>query len=128
MDCFRRLVTAQGGDPAAPLTLGAHTETVIAAQGGTMGDIDAMAVGLAAWRLGAGRQRQGEPVQPGAGVRIHRRPGDPVAAGQPVFTLFTDTPERIPAALAVLEGGWRVTPGSSPEFSRRPLVIDRIKP
>ncbi len=59
-----------------------------------MGDIDAMAVGLAAWRLGAGRARPGERVQSGAGVRIHRRPGEPVAAGEPLFTLYTDTPER----------------------------------
>ena len=123
MDCFRRLVKAQGGDPSAPLTFGAHTETVLAGSNGTMGDIDAMAVALSAWRLGAGRQRQGEPVQPGAGVRIHRRPGDPVTAGEPVFTLYTATRERIPAALAALDGGWRIgTP------TARQLIIDRITP
>ena len=59
-----------------------------------MGDIDAMAVGLAVWRLGAGRSAPGERVQFGAGLRIHRRPGEPVAAGEPLFTLYTDTPER----------------------------------
>jgi thymidine phosphorylase len=96
---------------------------VLAETSGTMGDIDAMAVGLAAWRLGAGRERQGQSVQSGAGVRLHRRPGDPVAAGQPVFTLYTDTPHRIPAALAALDGGWTVgTP------TQRPLIIDRITP
>ena len=73
-----------------------------------MGDIDAMAVGLAAWRLGAGRSRPGERVQSGAGVRIHRRPGEPVAAGEPLFTLYTDTPERFGAAMAELDGGWSV--------------------
>jgi thymidine phosphorylase len=86
-----------------------------------MGDIDAMAVGLAAWRLGAGRARRGERVQFGAGVRIHHRPGEPVAAGQPVFTLYTDTPERFDAALAALDGGWSF--GDPP---RRRLIIDRI--
>ena len=59
-----------------------------------MGDIDAMAVGLAVWRLGAGRAAPGERVQSGAGLRIHRRPGEPVAAGEALFTLYTDTPER----------------------------------
>ena len=70
---------------SAELPLGAHTETVVASSGGTMGGIDAMTMGLAAWRLGAGRARQGETVQPGAGIRIHRRPGDPVTAGDVLF-------------------------------------------
>ncbi|MFA7513878.1 MAG: thymidine phosphorylase, partial [Mycolicibacterium vanbaalenii] len=95
MDRFRALVAAQGGDPDAALPLGAHSETVSAPRGGTMGDIDAMAVGLAVWRLGAGRSAPGEQVQFGAGMRIHRRPGEPVAAGEPLFTLYTDTPERL---------------------------------
>jgi thymidine phosphorylase len=123
MDCFRALVAAQGGDLSAPLPLGAHTETVTADRGGIIGDIDAMAVAMAAWRLGAGRAQPGQPVQSGAGVRIHRRPGDPVGVGEPVFTLYTDTPARLPGALAELDRGWRITQG---EFSRRPLVIDRI--
>ena len=69
-----------------------------------MGDIDALAVGLAVWRLGAGRAAPGERVQSGAGLRIHRRPGEPVAAGEPLFTLYTDTPERFAGALAELDG------------------------
>ncbi|MEC4765334.1 thymidine phosphorylase [Mycobacterium sherrisii] len=123
MDLFRRLVGAQGGDLSIPLPIGAHTETVIAARSGTMGTIDAMAVGLTAWRLGAGRSRPGGAVQPGAGVRIHRRPGEPVAAGQPLFTLYTDTPERFIAALAELDGGFSVD-DSAP--AARPLILDRI--
>ena len=123
MDRFRALVAAQGGDPAAPLPIGAHSETVTAPRGGTMGDIDAMAMGLTVWRLGAGRARPGERVQFGAGVRIHRRPGEPVAAGQPLFTLYTDTPERIPAAMAELDGAWNVVSKAPPS---RPLIIDRI--
>lgn len=123
MDRFRRLVAAQGGDLSVPLPIGAHTETVTAARGGTMGDIDAMAVGVSAWRLGAGRSRPGERVQAGAGIRIHRRPGEPVAAGEPLFTLYTDTPDRFAPALAELDGAWSV--GQSPPASR-PLIIDRI--
>jgi thymidine phosphorylase len=121
MDAFRRLIAAQGGDLSRPPPLGAHSETVVADRGGTMGDIDAMAVGLAAWRLGAGRARQGERVQSGAGVRIHRRPGEPVTVGEPVFTLYTDTPQRFPAAVAALGGGWAIG-----EPIDRPLIIDRI--
>ncbi|WP_036369792.1 thymidine phosphorylase [Mycolicibacterium austroafricanum] len=123
MDRFRALVAAQGGDPDAALPLGAHSETVSAPRGGTMGDIDAMAVGLAVWRLGAGRSAPGEQVQFGAGMRIHRRPGEPVAAGEPLFTLYTDTPERLAGAVSELDGAWSV--GDEPP-GRRPLIIDRI--
>jgi len=123
MDAFRALVGAQGGDPDAPLPGGAHTETVTADRGGVMGDIDAMAVGMAVWRLGAGRAAPGQRVQAGAGLRIHRRPGEPVAAGEVLFTLHTDTPERFPAALAELDGGYRVVDTAPPP---RPLVVDRI--
>jgi thymidine phosphorylase len=123
MDRFRALVAAQGGDLSVPLPVGRYAETVTASRGGTMGDIDAMAVGLTVWRLGAGRSRPGERVQPGAGIRIHRRPGDPVAAGEPLFTLYTDTPERFAVAMAELDAGWSV--GDTPPVQRR-LIIDRI--
>ncbi|HWV26922.1 MAG TPA: thymidine phosphorylase, partial [Aeromicrobium sp.] len=91
--------------------------------GGVMGDIDAMGVAMAAWRLGAGRAQPGEPVQLGAGVRLHRRPGEPVAAGETLFTLYTDTPDRLPAALGELDGAWSV--GDAPP-QELPLIIDRI--
>jgi thymidine phosphorylase len=125
MDRFRELVAAQGGDLGAlsPLPIGAHTETITATRGGTMESIDAMAVGLAVWRLGAGRSVPGERVQSGAGLRIHRRPGEPVTAGEPLFTLYTETPARIAAAMAELDGGWRVGDEVPPQ---RPLIIDRI--
>jgi thymidine phosphorylase len=123
MDRFRQLVAAQGGDMSVPLPIGTHTETVTADRSGTMGDIDAMAVGVAAWRLGAGRSRPGDRVQLGAGIKIHRRPGQPVAAGAPLFTLYTDTAARFGAALAELDGGFSV--GDTPPVSR-PLIIDRI--
>jgi thymidine phosphorylase len=125
MDRFRELVAAQGGDLSQPLPVGAHSETISAPRNGTMGGIDAMAVGLTVWRLGAGRSLPGERVQAGAGLRIHRRPGEPVAAGEPLFTLYTDTPERFEAAMAELDGGWSVGE-DAPE--QRPLIIDRICP
>jgi thymidine phosphorylase len=123
MDRFRGLIAAQGGDLSVPLPVGKYSETVTAARSGTMGDIDAMAVGLAVWRLGAGRSRPGEKVQPGAGIQIHRRSGEPVAAGEPLFTLYTDTPPRFPQAMAELDAGFTVT--DTPPVGR-PLIIDRI--
>ena len=125
MDRFRALVAAQGGDLSRPLPVGAHSETITAPRNGTMGDIDAMAVGLTVWRLGAGRSAPGERVQSGAGMQIHRRPGEPVVAGEPLFTLYTDTPERFEAAMAELDGGWSVGDTAPPE---RPLIIDRVTP
>ncbi|OBK28602.1 thymidine phosphorylase [Mycobacterium asiaticum] len=123
MDRFRRLIAAQGGDLAKTLPIGGCSETVTASRSGTMGTIDAMAVGLTAWRLGAGRSRPGARVQHGAGVRIHRRPGEPVAAGEVLFTLYTETPERIGPALAELDGAFTV--GDAPPRPK-PLIIDRI--
>jgi thymidine phosphorylase len=123
MDRFRRLVAAQGGDLSKSLPIGGHSETITATRGGTMGNIDAMAVGLAAWRLGAGRSRPGARVQHGAGIKIHRRPGEPVAAGEALFTLYTETAERIGPAMAELNGAFAV--GDVPPVSR-PLIIDRI--
>ncbi|OAT70716.1 pyrimidine-nucleoside phosphorylase [Mycobacteroides immunogenum] len=122
MDVFRAMIRAQGGDLSVPLPLGQCQETVLAPAGGVMRRIDAMPVGIAAWRLGAGRSRPGETVQHGAGVRIHRRPGESVVAGEPLFTLYTDTPERMPAALAALDGGWEI--GAAPTLT--PLIVDRL--
>ncbi|CAM2923987.1 thymidine phosphorylase [Mycobacterium intermedium] len=124
MDRFRRLVAAQGGDLSQPLPIGRYSDTVVAGRSGTMGNIDALQVGLAAWRLGAGRSAPGARVQHGAGVRIHRHPGDPVVAGEVLFTLYTDTPERLGAAIGELDGAWTVGDPSEP----RPLIIDRITP
>lgn len=125
MDRFRALVAAQGGDLSVPLPVGKYSETVTTNRNGTMGDIDAMAVGLAVWRLGAGRSRPGEQVQAGAGIQIHRRPGSPVSAGDTLFTLYTDTPDRFPSAMAELDAGYTV--GDTSPVGR-PLIIDRITP
>ena len=136
MDRFRALIAAQGGDLSVPLPVGKYSETVTAARSGTMGGIDAMAVGLAVWRLGAGRSRPGEKVQPGAGIQIHRRPGEPVAAGEPLFTLYTDTPQRFPQAMAELDAGFTrhryaagraATDHRSDHLMTTPLSVETIK-
>ena len=125
MDVWRRMVSAQGGDPDAALPTARETEVVTAPADGVLVRLDAMAVGLAAWRLGAGRARQGDAVQAGAGVQWHARPGDTVRAGAPLFTLHTDEPDRFPRALDSLDGGWEIAPPGS-SYDATPLVLDRI--
>ena len=123
MDVWRRMIGAQGGDPEAALPMARETHVVTAETAGTVEQVEAMAVGLAAWRLGAGRSRPGEAVQAGAGVELHVRPGDEVAAGDRLLTLHTDTPERFARALAAVEGGVVVGSGPAAEHA---VVIDRI--
>lgn len=123
MDVWRRMIAAQGGDPDATLPTAAESETVVADADGYLEDLDAMAVGVAAWRLGAGRARKEDPVQAGAGVELHARPGDRVSKGQPLMTLHTDTPERFARAQESLKGAWRI---SAQAPTRGPVVLDRI--
>ncbi|MFC3995390.1 thymidine phosphorylase [Nocardiopsis sediminis] len=122
MDTWRRLIAAQGGDPDSPLPAAAETLEVPAPESGTLTRLDAHAVGIAAWRLGAGRARKEDPVSPGAGVTLHAKPGDPITAGTPLLTLHTDDPARFPRAVEALEGAFTV---DGPD-ERLPLVIDRI--
>ncbi|MBK6888096.1 MAG: thymidine phosphorylase [Tetrasphaera sp.] len=125
MDAWRRMIRAQGGDPDAPLPVARHTDQVRSPTDGVVTILDAYAVGLAAWRLGAGRARKEDPVQAGAGIELHVRPGAVVRAGEPLLTLHTDTPERFERARAALDGGIVIAPeGSRPDLL--PLVIDRI--
>jgi thymidine phosphorylase len=125
MDTWRRMVAAQGGDPDAVLPVARETHPVLAAADGVLVRLDALAVGLAAWRLGAGRARKEDAVQAGAGVVLHAKPGAPVRAGQPLLTLHTDTPDRFEPALRDLDAGIEIAPeGSRPASG--PLVLDRI--
>jgi len=124
MDTWRRMIAAQGGDPSAPLPVAREQHVVTATTGGVLTRLDAMAVGLAAWRLGAGRERKEDPVQAGAGVTWHARPGDTVVSGQPLFTLATDTPERFPRALEALESGYEIADGQA--YAATPLILDRV--
>nr|BFF02717.1 thymidine phosphorylase [Streptoalloteichus tenebrarius] len=118
-----RMIRAQGGDPEAPLPTAAHVHVVEAPRDGVLTRLDAYAVGVAAWRLGAGRARKEDPVQHAAGVLCLARPGERVAAGQPLLELRTDTPDAVPAALAALDGGYEIGDAAQ---EPRPLVIDTI--
>ena len=123
MDVWRQMIRAQGGDPEASLPTARETHVVAAPSDGVLSRLDALAVGVAAWRLGAGRARAGEDVQAAAGVQMHAKPGDQVRAGEPLLTLHTDTPERFERALAALDGGYDVA-DTAPDAT--PLILDRI--
>jgi thymidine phosphorylase len=123
MDTWRALVRAQGGDPDADLPRARETEVVRAETDGVLQSVDALAVGVAAWRRGAGRARKDDQVQAGAGVQLHAKPGDRVFVGQPLLTLHTDTADRISSALAALCGSYRIDTAAPVGV---PLVLDRI--
>ncbi|WP_447004364.1 thymidine phosphorylase [Saccharothrix isguenensis] len=123
-ETWARMIRAQGGDPDAPLPVGEHKHVVTAPDDGYLTTLDAYAVGVAAWRLGAGRARKEDPVQAGAGILCLAKPGDEVAKGQPLLELRTETPDAIPAALESLTGGYEV--GDAPP-ARGPLVIETIR-
>ena len=117
------MIRAQGGDPSARLALAPVQHEVTAPTGGYLRRLDARAVGVAVWRLGAGRSRKEDPVSPTAGALCVRKPGDRVAAGEPVLVLHADDPARLDGALAALGGAIEVGP-EPPE--PRPLIVDRI--
>ncbi|NBV65581.1 MAG: thymidine phosphorylase [Actinobacteria bacterium] len=125
MDHWRRMISAQGGNPDAALPVAKESHQILATNSGTMTTMDAMKVGVAAWRLGAGRSRQGEKVQAGAGVELHAKPGDYVKQGAPIMTLFTDEPARFERALEVLTGAVIIVEGGI--VDRLPLVLERIE-
>ncbi|MEK6442611.1 thymidine phosphorylase [Pseudonocardia sp. T1-2H] len=123
-EVWERMIAAQGGDPSAPLPVAAHVEPVVAERSGVLSTCDALAVGVAAWRLGAGRARKEDAVQAGAGVRLLVEVGEEVEAGQPLLELHTDTPDAVAGARAALSSGLVV----SEEPAERPqLVIDALR-
>ncbi|AXQ56928.1 MULTISPECIES: thymidine phosphorylase [Streptomyces] len=125
MDVWRRMISAQGGDPDAPLPTARHTHTVTAPATGVLSRLDAYDIGVAAWRLGAGRARKEDPVQAAAGIELHAKPGDTVTEGAPLLTLHTDTDERFAGALDALGSAWDIAaPGTTVDTP--PIVLDRI--
>ncbi|MBT2396499.1 thymidine phosphorylase [Streptomyces sp. ISL-100] len=125
MDVWRRMIAAQGGDPDAALPVAREQHVVHASESGVLTTLDAYAVGVAAWRLGAGRARKEDQVQAGAGIELHAKPGDKVTAGQRLMTLHTDTPEKFEYALEALNGGVLTAPDGT-EFTPNPIVLGRI--
>ena len=126
MDVWRKMISAQGGDNQAPLPVAKEQMEIKANASGKLLTLDAMKVGVAAWRLGAGRQKQGEMLQLGSGIEIHAKPGDLVVKDQTILTLHTDEADRFNRAIEVLTGGYQIG-GKDDEVKRLPLVIERIE-
>ena len=125
MDVWRQMISAQGGDPDAKLPVAREQYVVTAESSGEIIEMNAMAVGISAWRLGAGRSRQGEAVQAGAGIEIHAKPGESIVAGAPLFTLHTDDAPRFERALEALQGAVRIS-STGEKVDRLPLIIEKI--
>jgi len=123
LERYRAMIAAQGGDPDAPLPSAKHAEMVTAQSSGRLQGLDARAVGVAAWRLGAGRARKEDPVSASAGVICLAKPGDAVEAGQPVLELRTDDPGKLDHAREALAGAIEIG-ADAPEPTG--LVLDRI--
>jgi thymidine phosphorylase len=126
MDTWRRMITAQGGNPDAELPTPQETHTVRAPRSGVLVRQEALPFGIGAWRLGAGRARQQDPVQHAAGIDLHAKPGDTVAQGQPLFTMATNDPARFDRALEAIEGSWQIADPGTALYDEQPLIADRI--
>ncbi|MDR7280691.1 thymidine phosphorylase [Catenuloplanes atrovinosus] len=123
MDRWREMIRAQGGDPDAPLPVAPEIETLTADADGYVTAMDAYDIGVAAWRLGAGRARKEDAVSAGAGIVLKVKPGDPVRRGQPLLELRADDPARIESARELARGAIAIA-GRPAE--RSPLIIERI--
>jgi thymidine phosphorylase len=123
LDKFREMIRAQGGDPDAPLPDSPLLGVVPAPRDGIVTRLDAYAVGMASWRLGAGRSRPGESVSAAAGVMCLAKPGEAVTKGEPILELRGDDPGRLDAARAELAGAIDIGDEAPAD---RPLILERI--
>ena len=123
MDKWRAMISAQGGDPEAKLPRARESHVVRADASGVIESMDALQVGIASWRLGAGRERKEDAVQFGAGIELHAQVGDRIEAGAPLMTLFTEEAQRFERALDSLAGAVKI--GTSNAAARK-IVLDRI--
>ena len=121
-DKWRQMISAQGGNPDAALPKAKHTHQIVAAESGVLSKFDALALGVASWRLGAGRERKEDAVQFGAGIELHAQLGSSVTKGQALMTLHTDTPEKFERAIEIALTGIEIG-SNAPE---RKLILNRI--
>ena len=124
MDKWNEMIRAQQGDPTAKMQVAKHEHVILAEASGFVNELDALAVGTASWRLGAGRARKEDPVQFGAGILIHAKRGEKIEKGAPLLTLYTDEAERFERAIDALEGGIKIEDVASSSYT--PLILDRI--
>ena len=126
MDSWQKMIRAQGGDPDAKLPVAKENINILADKDGTLSSMDAMSVGIAAWRLGAGRSKQGEKVSFGAGIEIHAKPGAQVKKGDLIFTLHADESARFERAQSALKNSFSISQDGS-VAARLPLILEKIE-
>ena len=123
MDKWRQMISAQGGNPDAELPKAKHSHQILATESGFVSRLDALEVGVASWRLGAGRERKEDAVQFGAGIELNVQIGSRIEAGQPLMTLFTDTEEKFARAIELAGGAVEISDSS---VAQRKLILGRI--
>ena len=123
MDKWRQMISAQGGNPDAELPKAKHSHQILATESGYVSRLDALEVGVASWRLGAGRERKEDAVQFGAGIELNVQIGSKIEAGQPLMTLFTDTEEKFERAIELASGAVEISDSS---VAQRKLILGRI--
>jgi thymidine phosphorylase len=123
MDKWRQMISAQGGNPDAELPKAKHSHQILATESGFVSRLDALEVGVASWRLGAGRERKEDAVQSGAGIELNVQIGSRIEAGQPLMTLFTDTEEKFARAIEIAGGAVEI---SNSSVAQRKLILGRI--
>jgi len=126
MDKWNQMIRAQGGDPTAAMPVAKESHTIFATDSGVLSELDALGVGIASWRLGAGRARKEDPVQFGAGIVLHAQRGAHIQAGQPLMTLFTDEPARFERAIESAQHAITIEAASDAKTSARSIVLHRI--
>ncbi len=122
-ELWRRMVAAQGGDPDAPLPAAVLSDVVEAPRDGYLVRLDALAVGTAAWRLGAGRARKEDVIDPGAGVVLGAGLGEQVRQGQPLATLHAASAERLAEGRAAMTSAYDIADSPAAEV---PLVLEKV--
>jgi pyrimidine-nucleoside phosphorylase len=129
LDVFARVIEAQGGNPAvlddpSLLPSANRVHTVIADRRGYVARCDALAVGRAAVRLGAGRQAKEDDIDPGVGITIHAKAGDAVAPGDALGTVRYNTEGQLEGCLGILNTAWVVSDEPRPPS---PLILGEVK-
>jgi pyrimidine-nucleoside phosphorylase len=125
LDKFRQMVELQGGNARVVDDLGLlpqaqHKTDVVSPKSGYVTAIQCEQAGTACVILGGGRERKEDSVDPSVGFVLHKKVGDPVAAGEALCTVHYNSEDRAVRAISLLQESFRV--GDVPPAHKRPLV------
>ena len=123
LQVWKKMIVAQGGNPDIEIPVAKQKENVVATQSGYITDLDAYAIGLSAWRLGAGRAKKEDAVSKTAGIICLAKEGDYVEKDQPVLELHIDDSSRLPLAKEALKNAFTI--GAEPKEKRK-IILERI--